>query len=146
MGVNAMTIKITENINLHKDVQLKPTSNGFFDIEFDYYKPERYNDFKIVNDIDSLKNAVILSILTMYDEVDTPNYKGYGCRVRELLKSNFTLFEINTMRSYITRVIENIARIETLDSLEITKHDNNFHVELEVTSITGEYKLVEVDL
>lgn len=126
---------------LNEDVQLKSNKYSKFDIQFEN------GDYVNVTGHDSLKNAIIIAIMTRYNELThIPLYRNFGCRVHELTKSRQTDMTRYKMELFITDVLEKMRRIKEVNTIEI-KEDSHFYVvEFGVTSINDKLVRGSVNL
>ena len=120
---------------LNMDVQLKPTSD-----KSQHYDVQMENgDFVNVIGHDSLYNAIVIAIMTRFNELNIPIYENFGCRVHELIKARQTEMVKHQIELFITDVLENIRRIKEIESVELTVDDNNFYkINYRVISISDE--------
>ena len=116
---------------LNEDVKLKSNNYGKFDIQFEK------GDYVNVTGNESLKNAIIIAIMTRYNEL-TNLYTGFGCRVHELIKDNQNTMTKYKLELYVSEVLENMRRIKEVNSINITELDSKYLVEFIVTSINDE--------
>ena len=116
---------------LNEDVKLKSNNYGKFDIQFEN------GDYVNVTGNESLKNAIIIAIMTRYNEL-TNLYTGFGCRVHELIKDNQNTMTKYKLELYVSEVLENMRRIKEVNSINITELDSKYFVEFIVTSINDE--------
>ena len=116
---------------LNEDVKLKSNNYGKFDIQFEN------GDYVNVTGNESLKNAIIIAIMTRYNEL-TNLYTGFGCRVHELIKDNQNTMTRYKLELYVSEVLENMRRIKEVNSINITELDSKYLVEFIVTSINDE--------
>lgn len=118
---------------LNEDVQLKPIGKGkHWDITINN------GDYTNVTGKNSLFNAIVIAIMTRYQELNVPLYEGFGCRVHELIKANKSDMVKYEIELFITDVLENMRRIKEINDIEITDSDNHYQVYLNVTSINDE--------
>lgn len=120
---------------LNMDVQLKPTSN-----KSQHYDVQMENeDFVNVISHDSLCNAIVIAIMTRFNELNIPIYENFGCRVHELIKARQTEMVKYQVELFITDVLENIRRIKEIESVEvIVDEDNLYKINYHVLSISDE--------
>ena len=116
---------------LNEDVKLKSNNYDKFDIQFEN------GDYVNVTGNESLKNAIIIAIMTRYNEL-TNLYTGFGCRVHELIKDNQNTMTRYKLELYVSEVLENMRRIKEVNSINITELDSKYLVEFIVTSINDE--------
>lgn len=124
---------MTINKQLHKDMQLIGDQYGVYDIQFN----TNTDDLEIVEDLESLKNAIIITVLTRFNEIPVWLYDDYGCRVHELIKANMTSLTVHKIKSYITQSLNKMHRVKTVDDIQIKSHDKKYYIELYVTSINN---------
>ena len=121
------------NKTLNEDVKLKSDQYGQYDISM------KNGDYENVTGLESLNNACIIAIMTRFDEIKTETYNEFGCLAHELVKDNQTPLTSSKLEIYITEVLENIRRIDSVDSLTITNNnDAEYNVDFTVTSINDE--------
>ena len=127
---------------LNEDAQLTPNEYGKYDLNF------RDGDYVNVTGTDSLYNAIVIAIMTRFNELeDIPLYNEFGCRVHELIKENKSEMIYYRMELYIQEVLEQMRRIQEINEIKITDSDNmNYHIYVNVTSINDETILVEMDI
>ena len=130
-----------KNELLNKDIDLNHTGYGFWDVELD-------NDgFVLVDDVESLENGFIISILTRCQELkELPTYKDYGCRVHEMIKTRKTRLNEFKIKNYIQESIEAMNRVESVEDVQLTPTILGYHVMIYATSINGGLIRVEMDL
>lgn len=121
---------------LNEDVQVRPVSptSQHWDIQMDD------GDYVNVNGLESLRNAICIAIMTRFDELDfMPLYDGFGCRAHELVKANKSEMVRYKIELFIVQVLENMRRIETVNSVTVTDDDSSSYlIEFNVTSISDE--------
>lgn len=144
-----MTLKVdTEsedyrfNKTLNEDVQLISNNYGKYDLNF------QNEDYVNVTGKNSLFNAIVIAIMTRFDELkDIPHYEGFGCRVHELIKSLKSDMVEYEMEVFIMDVLENMRRINEVNELTITDcGEQKYKVYFNVTSINDEMVSGEVDI
>lgn len=118
---------------LNEDVQLKPTSSKHWDIQIEN------GDYVNVAGERSLENAIVIAIMTRFNELDRGLYDGFGCKIHDFvkaLKSDMLVYEIELS---VKEVLEKMRRIHKVNWIEITdSKDCNYHVCFSVTSIDDE--------
>lgn len=118
---------------LNEDVQLIGNQYGRYDLNMvdkDYVNVTGHN---------SLQNACVIAILTRYNELKTPLYNGFGCRVHELIKGNKTRLQDFKIETYITETLNNMRRVKNVNWVEITEETNeSYDVSFSITSINDE--------
>lgn len=120
---------------LNEDVELIPVDKGeFYDINFEN------GDYVNVTGKDSLRNAIIIAILTRFTELNKiPLYQNFGCRVHELIKDNKSDMVEYEMKLFIQETLENMRRIQEVNELELTNSSKEgYKVYFKVTSINDE--------
>lgn len=121
---------------LNEDVQVRPVSptSQHWDIQMND------GDYVNVNGLESLRNAICIAIMTRFDELDfMPLYDGFGCRAHELVKANKSEMVRYKIELFIVQVLENMRRIETVNSVTVTDDDSSSYlIEFNVTSISDE--------
>ena len=127
---------------LNEDVKLQSNQYNQFDIAMEN------GDYVNVTGLESLHNAIIINILTRFKELDFIElYENFGCRAHELIKDNKNEMLLYKLEVFIEEVLENMRRIQTVDSLDITETDAySYEVKFSVTSITDEIIQGELDL
>lgn len=127
---------------LNEDVELIPNRYGKYDLNFEN------NDYVNVTGKKSLYNAIVIAIMTRFDELgDIPLYEEFGCRVHELLKDNKSEMVMYEIELYIRNVLENMRRILEVNEIKVTDNPKeNYHVYFNVTSINDEIISGEVDI
>lgn len=121
--------------DLNEDVLLIPVGKGkHYDICFEN------GDYVNITGENSLKNAIIIAIMTRYNELfSIPVYERFGCKIHEFvkaLKSDMVMYEIELS---IREVLEKMRRIHEINWIEVTESkDFNYHVSFSVTSINDE--------
>ncbi|WP_305555262.1 DUF2634 domain-containing protein [Methanobrevibacter sp. V74] len=118
---------------LNEDVKLKSNKHSKYDIQMSN------GDYVNVTGQESLKNAIIIAIMTRYNELnDIPIYDNFGCRVHELIKVRQTGMTRYKMELFITDVLENMRRIKEINNIEINDESHSYFVKYSVTSIDDE--------
>jgi len=119
---------------LNEDVQLVPNQYHKYDLNM------VDGDYVNVTGKESLHNAIVITILTRFGELqNNPIYDEFGCRVHELIKANKSEMVLYEIEVFIMEVLENMRRIQEVNWLEITDSENEkYHVEFNVTSINDE--------
>lgn len=126
---------------LNEDVQLIGNQYGRYDLNM------QDKDYVNVTGHNSLQNACIIAILTRYNELKTPLYTGFGCRVHELIKGNKTKLQLFKMEAFLTETLNDMRRIKTVNWVEITEKDSDsYNVLFNVTSINDEIVNGQVSL
>lgn len=121
------------NKTLNEDVKLTSNQYGECDISF------KNGDYENITGIKSLENACKIAILTRFGEIKTDTYSEFGCHAHEVIKDNQNTLTRYKLEMYTTEVLENIRRIDTVDSVTITDNtDFNYDVDFTVTSINDE--------
>ena len=119
---------------LNMDVQLKNTDQTQFDIIIEN------GDYKNITGTQSLNNACIIAILTLYGELtENPTYQTFGCHAHKILKSNRTKLNTYKLETYITQTLQQIRRIRTVNEVRIHETEKNtYTVNFNVTSHNDE--------
>ena len=127
---------------LNEDVELVHYKYGKFDIAIEN------GDFVIVTGHSSLYNAIVIAIMTRFNELqDIPLYEGFGCKVHELIKNTKSDKVYYLIELYVREVLENMRRISEINELIVTdSQDDHYTVYFNVTSITDEIVAGEVDI
>ena len=129
------------NSRLNQDVVLKHTGYGFWDICLDK------DGLVFVDDVRSLENEVIISILTRFNELNIPTYEGFGCRAHELIKAKNTKLNKFKIKKYIQESIENMNRIQSVEDVVMTPTGNHgYKVHVYATSINNNIISAEAEL
>ena len=118
---------------LNQDVQLTQSDQTKYDIIIEN------GDYKNITGLQSLNNACIIAILTRYGELtENPTYKEFGCKAHRILKDNQTKINKYKLETYITKTLQNIRRIRTVNTVTITEEKNTYNVYFNVTSHNDE--------
>ena len=127
---------------LNEDVQLKPNKYNRYDIQIEN------GDYVNVIGRDSLYNAIVIAIMTRFQELShIPLYTDFGCRCHELIKKNKSTMTEYEMKIFIEDVLKKMRRIKSVDEIEITDaEDLEYKVDFRVTSITDEIVSGSVEL
>ena len=127
---------------LNEDVKLIPNRYGKYDLAMEN------EDYVNVTGKNSLYNAIVIAIMTRFNELDDiPLYEGFGCRVHELLKDNKSEMVMYEIELYIRNVLENMRRILEVNELIVTDSTKEkYHVYFNVTSINDEIVAGEMDI
>lgn len=126
---------------LNEDIQLKPNNYHKFDIQMEN------GDYVNVTGQESLKNAIIIAIMTRYNELSYMSlYENFGCRVHELIKIRQTDMTRYKMELFIIDVLENMRRIKKINNIEIKEESHSYSVKFSVTSINDEQITGSVNL
>lgn len=116
--------------NLNEDVKLKSDNMGRWDIDFDFEHDDWYN----VNGFDSLFNACVIAIMTRFQELNFMDlYMDFGCRIHELIKANKSRNVKYYMEIFVTEVLEEMRRIQTVNWVQIIDSPNNKSYEYQIT-------------
>lgn len=130
------------NIELNEDIRLQSDQYGQFDMVFE--------DGDIVNlkDVDSLRNACVIAIMTRYKELnDNMTYNDFGCRVHELIKTNMSNMTRYKLELFIRETLEKMRRVRMVNEILIEQNaDNGYSVMFNITSISDDYVLGIVDI
>ena len=129
---------------LNEDVQVLPVSPtaNHWDIQM------KNGDYVNLTGKDSLRNAICIAIMTRFNELDfAPLYDGFGCRAHQLVKANKSEMVKYEIEVYISEVLENMRRIQEVNSLSVTDSDTySYLVDFNVTSINDEIVTGSVNL
>lgn len=127
---------------LNEDVQLISNQHGKYDLNF------ANKDYVNVTGKSSLYNAIVIAIMTRYNELkNIPLYLGFGCRVHELIKERKSDMVFYQIELFIQDVLENMRRILEINELQVTDSENhNYKVYFRVTSINDEIVSGEVEI
>ena len=123
---------------LNEDVEVLPVSPtaNHWDIQM------KNGDYVNVTGKDSLRNAICIAIMTRFQELDyIPLYDEFGCRAHQLIKANKSEMVRYEIELYITEVLENMRRIQEINSIKVTDSDTDsysYNVDFNVTSVTDE--------
>lgn len=128
---------MTEYKTQNKDHKLIPKSNGLYDVSY------VAGDITPTEGLDSLKNAIIIKIMTAYQELyhtSNPTYQNFGNRAWSLIKANRTSTTAYKIEQYTLEALKEIRRIRTVDELKVTedKTCDGYVLEYTVTSINDE--------
>lgn len=103
---------------LNEDVELKPNQWNQWDITMEN------GDYKNITGKDSLRNAICITIMTRYQELqDNPMYSDFGCRIHELIKANKTAMTLYEMELFVVDVLENMRRVQEVNWVEIQEEE-----------------------
>ena len=127
---------------LNEDAKLISNHYGKYDLAMEN------EDYVNVTGKESLYNAIIIAIMTRFNELaDIPIYEDFGCRVHELtkaLKSDTALYDVEL---YIREVLEKMRRISEINEITVTDSEKNtYKVYFNVTSINDEIVSGSVDI
>ena len=119
---------------LNEDVKLDITSekSRHYDIVMET------GDYVNVSGKDSLQNAIVIAIMTRFNELDIPLYKNFGCRAHELIKAKQTDMVKYKIKLYTINVLESMRRIKEVNSVELIESDGKYQINYQVTSINDE--------
>lgn len=120
---------------LNEDVQLKLSSDSkHHDIQFENF------DYVNLTGKESLHNAIIIAIMTRYQELSSNQlYDEFGCKVHELVKANQSSMVKYKIELFICEVLEKMRRIQEVNWINVTEtEDGKYNVEFNVTSINDE--------
>lgn len=120
------------NEKLNRDIDLNNSGYGFWDVSL--------NDdgFVFIDDVESLQNGIIITILTKYHELmQIPTYKDFGCRVHEMIKTKQTKLNEFKIKTYIQESVEAMNRIQSVEDVQLTYTPVGYHIEVYATSISG---------
>ena len=136
-----MTVSIDKNSEdykfyktLNEDVLLTPNKHGKYDIAFEN------NDLVNVTGKKSLYNAIVIAIMTRFNELEyIPIYDGFGCRIHELIKIRKSDMVMYQMELFVYDVLENMRRIKEVNEVKVTDAENEkYEVYFNVTGIDDE--------
>jgi len=129
------------NKTLNEDVQLKPNTYHKYDIQIEN------GDYVNVTGKESLYNAIIIAILTRYNEIKNNLYEEFGCRAHDLIKANKSEMTRYKIEIFVEETLENMRRISEINYLEIKESETHlYNVNFSVTSINDELIKGEVTL
>lgn len=120
---------------LNEDVQLKPVSptSKHFDIQMEN------GDYVNLTGKDSLYNAIIIAIMTRFNELSSIGlYEDFGCRIHELIKANMSPMVVYEIELAIIESLEKIRRIKEVNSVELIELDDSYEILFNVTSINDQ--------
>ena len=119
---------------LNEDVQLKVVSqkSQHYDIQMEN------GDYKNITGKSSLQNAIVIAILTRFNELNIPLYENFGCRAHELIKANQTEMVKYKIELFITNVLESMRRIKEINFVELIESDGKYQINYQITSINDE--------
>lgn len=128
----------------NKDIKLKSLENGEYDREF------YINDFKTVQNLDSIKNSIIIALMTRLGELNhNPTYNNFGCGAWSYLKQNNTELAKITIQEEIINTIMKIKEIENITPIQIEPHPQNpylMNVIFTVTLVNGTTNNIKLEL
>lgn len=120
---------------LNKDILLTKQENGKWDLTFEK------GDYNVAKGKDSLYNACVIALLTGYNEIgrnDISTYKNFGNKSYELLKQNNNNHLVQyKLQSYFRECLENIHRVKTVSSLNVSASSNNVYAFDVIFSVIG---------
>ena len=126
---------------LNEDVELISNQYGRYDLNM------RDKDYVNVTGLNSLQNACVIAILTRYNELKTPLYEGFGCRVHELIKGNKTRLQDFKIETYLTETLDHMRRVKNVNWINVTEKTNNsYEVSFSITSLNDELVTGKVSL
>lgn len=109
-------------ITQHKDFRLERTGTMRWD------RVVESGDFILDEGMYSLRNAIILKILTVWGELyDNPTYNRWGDTAYRYLKQNKTPMTIFRIREAIRIALDEIRRIKEINVLNVTKNTSNLN-------------------
>jgi len=120
---------------LNEDVQLKPVSptSKHYDLNMEN------GDYVNVTGKDSLYNAIVIAILTRFNELTSIDlYEDFGCRAHELIKANVSPMVDYEIELFIVEALEKIRRIKKINSVELTENEDNYIIHFNVTSVNDQ--------
>lgn len=114
---------------IENDFRLKLTKNNHYDIEMKDY------DFVNVTDLEAVRNGVITSILTHYNELSDylPNYEDFGSHLQELIKDNKTRLTPLIIKEYIRESLDSMKNIITIENIDIEDQTYDYKVKLVIS-------------
>lgn len=128
---------------LNKDMKLIQKPNLKYDIDF------IKEDLHTVTDIESVHNAIILSVLTGYQELkktNNPTYSDFGDKAYECLKMNKNKNTKYLLQKYLETCILNIRRIKQINKMTLKESNEGYKVHYNITTITDEQITGDVTL
>lgn len=120
---------------LNEDVQLKPVSptSKHYDIQMEN------GDYANVTGKDSLYNAIVIAILTRFNELSSIDlYEDFGCRAHELIKANVSSMVNYEIELFIVESLEKIRRIKKINSVELIENEDNYIILFNVTAVNDQ--------
>lgn len=118
---------------LNEDVQLVSNIYGKYDLNM------ADDDYINVTGNKSLYNAIVIAILTRYNELKNPIYENFGCKVHDRIKANKNRFQTYKIELNITETLEKMRRIQTVNELRLEETgSDDYTVYFKVTSINDE--------
>ncbi len=119
---------------LNEDVKLVPVGKGeYYDIQFNN------EDYVNVSGKDSLSNAIIIAILTRFNELsDMKLYKGFGCKIHDLIKANPTEMVEYELVLFVREVLENMRRIKEITSINLSNQNSRYKISFKVIAINDD--------
>lgn len=119
--------------NLNEDVKLVSDEYGKYDLDMDN------GDYINITGNNSLQNAIIIAILTRFNELKNITYENFGCKVHDLIKDNKTKLTKYKLEVDILETLEQMRRIHQVNWIKITENDaHSYLVKFNVTSINDE--------
>jgi hypothetical protein len=100
--------------NIQKDIQISPSSNGYFDYNF-------FNgDFVSIDGLNALTNSLILKLMTLFGEMkNNPLYSQWGNHASENLKSVNTMLTREKIKEDFTLAITETYGVKSLDNITV---------------------------
>jgi hypothetical protein len=143
-----MTLPETNEIDnqffktLNEDIKLSPNEYGEYDMVFSDY------DIVNVSGLESLSNAIVILILTRYNELKhNLLYKDdFGCRVHQIVKDNISNLNTYKIEKYIEESIKRMRRVKRINYIRVKPKQNGYDVVLSVTSINDEDLNLKMEL
>ena len=135
---------IDENFfkTLNEDIKLSPNQYGEWDMVFSDY------DIVNVSGLESLSNAIVILILTRYNELkhNLLYNDDFGCRVHQIVKDNISNLNTYKIEKYIEESIKRMRRVKRINYIRVKPKQIGYDVVLSVTSITDEDLNLKMEL
>ena len=127
-------IKISKYKTQNKDQLLFEKTNHLYDLAYSI------GDEIQITEGDSLKNAIIIKLLTGYQELyktDNPTYMDFGNRAWELIKANKTSGNTFKMEQYSYEALNEMRRVKSVNEIKVTDNLDNhgYNIFFNVTSL-----------
>lgn len=125
---------MTEYKTQNRDHLLFEKTNHLYDLAYNI------GDEIPISEEDGLKNAIIIKLLTGYQELyktDNPTYQNFGNRAWELIKANKTSDNAFKIEQYSYEALNEIRRIKSVNEIKVTDNLDNhgYNIFFNVTSL-----------
>lgn len=119
---------------LNEDVKLVPVGKGeHYDIQL------KNGDYVNVSGKDSLSNAIVIAIMTRFNELsDIELYDEFGCKIHDLIKGNPTEMVEYEMVLCVQEVLENMRRIKEVPNINLIGQGDFYKILFQVIGINDD--------